>query len=108
MNKLLLAISVVVLALTGVNTAILLQLSGTLKETADRIEPVGKAMQSIQPVLEKVSAKLAPPTGDDAPAPALKPSPPAPAGKPSPLRTEPAAKSEDGPPAFPSLPLPKP
>jgi hypothetical protein len=47
-NKILLVAVLLLLALTGVNTFLLLQMGGRMKEIGDKIEPVAKSLDQLQ------------------------------------------------------------
>lgn len=64
MNKIILVVSLLALALSTVNTVLLVQMGATIKEAAHKLEPVAKAVGEIQPVLQELSEKRGvPPPG---------------------------------------------
>jgi len=56
-NKLILIVCVLALAVSGVNTALLLQMSGKAKEAGQQVEAVAKELEKVQPLLKGLSEK---------------------------------------------------
>lgn len=76
MNKIGLAVGVLSLALSAVNTVLLVQMGGKIKEAVSKLEPVARSVEEMQPVLHELSKSKPPP------APSGPPLPPGPFPKP--------------------------
>ena len=64
MNKVILVISLLALGLSGFNTFLLIQITGKLKETGDKIEPVAKELEKLQQIQKDLpDGKGKPPIG---------------------------------------------
>lgn len=55
MNKVILAVALVAVGLTGFNTHLLLQITGAIQNAGKEIAPVAKQLEKLQPVLQKLS-----------------------------------------------------
>lgn len=62
MNKLILAVCTISLALSAVNTVILVQISTKIKEAVNKLEPVAQSVEEMQPVLKELAKPKLPPT----------------------------------------------
>jgi len=85
MNKALLAVCVVLLGISAANTALLVHMGGKVKEAADKTAALAKELETkVQPMLQALAEKGAPPG-----------KPPAGPGE---LKGKPAEATGDGPP----------
>ena len=60
MNKVILVVSILALALSGVNTALLLQIGGKTKEAGEKVGAVAKELEKVQPLLQGMADKKPP------------------------------------------------
>lgn len=106
MNKVLLALCVLLLAVSGANTALLIHMGGKVKEAADKTAALAKEMETkVQPILQALAEKGTPaPPGKPPPGPGeAKGKLPEPTGDSPP---EPKVPAKPGGPPLPPGPLP--
>jgi hypothetical protein len=63
MNKIVLAISVLALGVSGANTALLLHMGGKTAEMRQKVDGVAKEIEKVRPLLEGIAEKGALPPG---------------------------------------------
>jgi hypothetical protein len=74
MNKIVLVVSLLALALSAVNTVLLVEMGGRMKDVKEKLEPVARQVEQIQPVLRGLADKHGP-TPPDGPPPGPAPFP---------------------------------